>query len=466
MECSVRSVALNRIVKYFDGQWQGIIAASDGACYFGASTHSPKHGSSFFKFEPGSQKLTVLAEDMTLVCREDIARTPPQGKIHSPIVESDGWLYLTTHLSNYWDSAMDKYTGAHVIGYELATGKFRDFGVVRERYSIYSAINVDRKNKKLYVFVVPFAQADVKRDGSHLYQIDIETGVKADLGLVGQAQRSNCLWFYIDDRGNCWFTLWKNHWPISWDHGDLYEYEADSRRITCYKDVLPLGTLGPDGAPAPEKLNSERSWSWAEALPGNRRCLFTTGCLGGGDERLWIFDPRKDIKKREAFQPVAYIGSTFLGNAFDNKDRVYFVQYNSWGDARTYWPEAVRDYLREDIHFDDALHLRSISVDPAAGGRVIDHGKIVDEENRRLTMVESLAADQKGNVYMHGTWDSRAADESSHQYVWPELTQYYDEMGYTPLLKNFKGARDYDYKVMQRGQFLSHVNVARDTAGK
>ena len=97
---------------------------------------------------------------------------------------------------------------------------------------------------------------------------------------------------------------------------------------------------------------------------------------------------------------------------------------------------------------------------------MIDHGKIVDAENRRLTMVESLAADEKGNVYMHGTWDSRAADESSHQYVWPELTQYYDEMGYTPLLKNFKGARDYDYKVMQRGQFFSHANVARDTAGK
>jgi hypothetical protein len=83
-----------------------------------------------------------------------------------------------------------------------------------------------------------------------------------------------------------------------------------------------------------------------------------------------------------------------------------------------------------------------------------------------VTMVESLAADEKGNVYMHGTWDSLAAEESSHQYVWPELTQYYDEMGYTPLLKNFKGARDYDFKVMQRGQFFSHVNVARDTAGK
>jgi len=35
-----------------------------------------------------------------------------------------------------------------------------------------------------------------------------------------------------------------------------------------------------------------------------------------------------------------------------------------------------------------------------------------------------------------------------------------------PLLKNFKDARNYDYKVMQRGQFFWDVNVAKDTARK
>jgi hypothetical protein len=71
-----------------------------------------------------------------------------------------------------------------------------------------------------------------------------------------------------------------------------------------------------------------------------------------------------------------------------------------------------------------------------------------------------LAADDKGNVYMQGTWDSLSAEESSHQYVWPELTEYYDHMGYSPLLKSFKDAKNYDYKVMHRGQFFSHVDVS------
>jgi hypothetical protein len=459
MECRVRSIPLNRYVKYFDGQWQGMIAASDGACYFGASTHSPLHGSSFFKFEPGTGNLTVLAEDMTRVCGEDLAKTGPQGKIHSPIVESEGWLYFTTHLSNYWDEAQDRYTGAHVIGYELSTGRFRDFGIVRQRYTIYSAINIDPKHRKLYVLAVPFARADVEKDGSHLYQIDLDTGAKTDLGLVGQKQRGCTFWFFIDDRGDCWFTLWKNHWPISWDHADLYQYDARARAITCYKDVLPRGTLAPDGAAAPAKLASERSWSWAEALPGGKECLFTTGCLGGGDEQVWIFDPRKSIEKGKAFRPLAYIGSTFLGNAFDGKDRLYFVQYKDLAAARSYWAEAVRDYPREDICFDDAIHLRSIRIGAASDNRVIEHGRIVDEENRRVTMIESLAADRQGNVFMHGTWDSLAPEESTHQYVWPELLQYYDEMGYKPLLKSFKGAANYQYKVMQRGQFFSHVKI-------
>jgi hypothetical protein len=459
MKCSVYSFALNEIVKYFDGQWQGMIAASDGACYFGSSTHSSLHGSSFFKFEPATRKLTVLAEDMTKICGEDSSKTPPQGKIHSPIVEYDGWLYFTTHLSNYWEPALSNYTGAHVVGYELSTGRFRDFGVVRKRYTIYSAINVDTINRKLYVFVVPFSSVDVENDGSHLYQLDIGTGEKVDLGLVGQKQRSSAYYFFIDTEGNCWFTLWKNHWPLSWDHGDLYQFDPRAKAIKCHKNVLPMGKLAPDGAPAAEKLQTERSWSWAEALPGNEKCLFNTGWLGGGDERLWIFDPKKDIERGDAFQPLAYIGPTFLGIAFDKKDRVYFIQYENLSDARTHWTEAVRDYPREDIHFQDDLHLRSIGLGSSSENRVIDHGRIVDQNQRHVSMIEALAADSEGNVFMLGSWDALGPHEASHQFFWPEMTQYYIELGYPAVAKTYEDAKNYEHKLMHRGQFFSYVNV-------
>ena len=460
MNCTVHSIALNKIVKYFDGQWQGMATASDGACYFGASTHSPLHGASFFKFEPQARKLTTLAEDMTEVCGEDLTRTPPQGKIHSPIVECDGWLYLTTHLSNYWEEAINAYTGAHVIGYELSTGRFRDFGVVRERYSIYSAIDVDRINKKLYVYVVPWTKPDVENDASHLYQIDIATGDKVDLGRVPSRGQGACPWFFIDGRGDCWFTLWKNHWPLPSDQGDLYQFDARAGVLRCHKGVLPEGRLAPDGAPAPERLRGERSWTWVQPLPGNRQCLFIMGWLGGGDERLWVFDPEKDIQSGEAFRPVAYIGATFHSVAYDKKDRVYFVQFRDLHDARTHYTEATRDYLREDIRFDDELHLRSVSIDPGAGGRVVDHGRIVDQDDRHITMVESLAADGKGNVFMHGSWDATSPEESSYAHIWKELLDYLAELGFPNVRKTLEVPQDRAHKLLHRGQFFSHATVS------
>jgi hypothetical protein len=49
-----------------DGQWEGSIVASDGYCYFASSTHSGRTGGMFFKFDPGTGKITVLTDDIQL----------------------------------------------------------------------------------------------------------------------------------------------------------------------------------------------------------------------------------------------------------------------------------------------------------------------------------------------------------------------------------------------------------------
>jgi hypothetical protein len=97
--CEVSSLFMNAICKEWDGQWQGITIASEGNCYFGTSTHSGGHGAGFHRYTPETKEHAVLAEDMTLVCREGESGSQ-QGKIQGPIVELDGWLYFTTHLSN------------------------------------------------------------------------------------------------------------------------------------------------------------------------------------------------------------------------------------------------------------------------------------------------------------------------------------------------------------------------------
>jgi hypothetical protein len=435
MECLVRSVSLNNIDKSYDGQWQGIAVASDGKCYFGSSTHSPVHGATFFRFDPETEKLDNLAEDITRICGEDPIKNTPQGKIHSPIVECDGWLYFSSHLAIYTDDeAMRDYTGAHMLGYELATGKFRDLGVVRKRHSVYSAINVDKVNKKIYAFVVPFAKEDLEEDSSHFYQIDIKTGEMTDLGLVPEKGRGSCLGIFVDDRGDCWFTLFKYAWHESFDEGgDLYQYDSKKNKINCYKNVLPFGKYAPNGTSAPEELNTSRSWVGVDALTGNKKCIFTMGHHGGGDERLWIFDPRKNIASGEAFESVGFIGSTFLSVAHSN-GRCYYVQFKNLDDARNYWTETIRDKDIKELDFENELHLRSISIE-SGNNNIIDHGKIVDQDKRIPILLESLAVDDKGNVFIVGGWYSLSPDEATVEY--PD-------------------------KVLKRGQFFSFGNISED----
>ena len=436
----IYSVSMNKICKEWDGQWQGITVASDGNCYFSSSTHSKGHGAGFHKFDPRTNKHTVLAEDMTVVCGED-STLSQQGKIHSPIVECDGWLYFTTHLSNYWKEGIEQYTGAHVIGYELATGKFRDFGIVRPRYSIYSAINVDPVRKKIYVFVVPFLDELKKSDGCHLYSIDIASGEKQDLGSLTKGQNGASFWFFVDNKGNVWFTLWKLHWLYENDRGNLYVYRPDKGVIETYKDVLPKGILA-DGTPVTDTLMmKQKSWTWAQALPGAEKCLFAMGDWGGGDERLWEFDPAKNIETGAAFKEMGYIGSTFLQTAIGG-NRLYFIQFASLADERNYDSESEREIDPDSATYRERkLHLRSISIGSEADRQVEDHGEIIDQDGRAARMIMSMTADNNGRVYMYGSWHVKSFKEATLQYL---LFEY---------------PNGNLYRLLKRGEFFAMFNT-------
>ena len=142
----------------------------------------------------------MLAEDLTIICGED-PQTNPQGKLHSDIVEANGWLYMSMHFSSELPGAYEHWSGSHVIGYELATGAFHDFGVVHPNYTSYSAIGVDPARNYLYVFVTGEDAGDV----SYLYRIDTISGAKTNLGQVGGAWDAS-FWMFVDRRGDVWFS--------------------------------------------------------------------------------------------------------------------------------------------------------------------------------------------------------------------------------------------------------------------
>jgi len=437
----VYTISMNKICKEWDGQWQGMTVASDGCCYFGSSTHSKSHGAGFHKFDPATYQHTMIAEDMTYICGEQ--DTPSQqGKIHSPVVECDGNLYFTTHLSNYWKEGIENYTGAHVFGYNMASGKFRDYGIVKPRYSVYSAIGVDPVRKKLYVFLVPFLPELYENDGCHLYSIDMVSGEKEDLGLVVAGQKAASFWFYVDNNGNVWFTLWKRNYQYANDHGNLYVYRPDEGRIQTYVDVLPKGKLI-DGTPVEDEFQqTQKAWTWLSPLPGREKCYFTMGALGGCDERLWLFDPTKDIESGEAFEEVASIGSVYFQTAVGG-DRLYFIQYESLDDERKLFSEDEREIdPSSEAYVERKLHLRSISLAEGADhNKITDHGAVVDQDGRAARMIMSMSADDKGHVFAYGSWHVNNFKEATLQY----------------LLFEYPGGDL--YRLLKRGEFFAVIDT-------
>ncbi|OGD18852.1 MAG: hypothetical protein A2W03_04205 [Candidatus Aminicenantes bacterium RBG_16_63_16] len=425
----VYSIALNEYGSDFDGQWQGITVASDGNCYFGASTHSNRHGAGFFRFDPVRKKLTVLARDMTLVCGEDL-RTGRQGKIHSPIVEHEGWLYFATHLANYWPEAEEAYPGAHVLGLELKTGKFRDFGVLKKGYSIYSFVNVDPVGNCLYAVSTPFAEADIKNDGCRIFRIDIATGRKTDLGLAKRGKHG-AFWSFINSQGDCWFTFWRDN------DGDLYCARGRTGRIEKFPGVLPRAEYAFAGGVSPNQ--GDRGWTWVAALPGQEKCLFTMSSHGGGDERLWLFDPAKDIGSGAAFRALREVGPVFLALSLAG-DRVYFVQREDPVSNRGWSGEMHRDDPVELLNKQENFHVRSVAIDAAAKDPLLDHGRIIDQDGRTPRSIDSLAADEKGRVYMVGDWHILPTDKGTLQIEWENP--------------------DRNFMKVRRGQFFAFADVS------
>jgi hypothetical protein len=351
---------LNRHIRMLDGQWQGTFLASDGNVYLGGGSHRPDLGAAFFRYKPKTRQLELLANNITPLCGEDPSTTPPQGKIHSPIVENEGWIYFGTHLADYTEAGRRAYTGAHLLGYQLASGRFRDFGVIHRNFTNYSALGLDARRRTIYFYVTPFYEGD----GSRLYRIDIATGEKKDLGLVAAWKNRKdhgppAYHCFVDAVGDCWLTTRHDR--------TLYVASAATNRIESHADALPEEVL---------TYASHDPWRGLRALDEHRALVLMAG-------KMWIFDSRKAPRGPDTFTPIR--------DRVDNTGRVECFAY---GAGRFYWTIRGRD---------DHASLRLMSASVKNPTVAIDHGQIVDGE-RRPMWAGDLITDGRGTVYMVGRW--------------------------------------------------------------
>ncbi len=383
----MQSFALNKYKRELDGQWQGIRLASDGNVYFASSSHSAHHGASFFKYDTTTGQVTELAHEITDVCGEDV-QTNPQGKIHSPIVEANGWLYMATHFAAEKPRVYQTWTGSHALGYELKTGKWRDFGVILAGYTCYSAVGVDPARHYLYVFLT----GQTAGQAAYIYRIDTVTGAKTRLGQVSAPSDGgwdySCFWMFVDRRGDVWFSI-KNQ------GGDLHQIHGDTGVIEVHPNALPALVRWDSDQPADPARQSNRSIHWMQALDGDRALLTM---IDGG--MLYEFDSTRPIGK--AFQKIKHIGDTGLGLAVAD-NRVFYNQRANRGHG----VQDAKDF-----------HLMSVSLDAASGYPITDHGLIVDQDGRKVWRMPGMGADGHGHVYGIGDWWTIPGDLGTLRYEW------------------------------------------------
>jgi hypothetical protein len=399
-QASMRTFPLNTYKRELDGQWEGIHLASDGNVYFASSSHSAHHGASFFKYDPKTGQITELVHDLTDICGED-AKTNPQGKIHSDVVEANGWLYMATHFAAEKPGAYATWTGSHALGYELATGRWRDYGILRRGYTVYSAVGVDPVRHYLYVFVT----GKTVGQAAYMYRVQTETGETTNLGQVSAVNRGDydfpCYWTFVDRRGDVWFSLKKQN-------GDLQQIHGDTGIIEVHPGALPKLVRWDSNEVEPKAaLQSARSIEWMQPLDGDR-ALLTMSENGG---MLYEFDSTKPLAS--AFTPIQHIGFTYLGGLAVGGNRVFYYQRAN----RAFGNQEYQDF-----------HLLSVSLDGATGHPITDYGLIVDQDGRKPWRLPGMAADAEGHVYAIGDWWTIPGDLGTLRYSWNHGNETYEQL--------------------------------------
>lgn len=78
-----------------DSNYHSITVASDGLIYFSINTHHPHSSARLYKFNPADETIELVG-DITQVLGEDVNQQVRHGKIHTPLVEHDGYLYCAS----------------------------------------------------------------------------------------------------------------------------------------------------------------------------------------------------------------------------------------------------------------------------------------------------------------------------------------------------------------------------------
>lgn len=348
---------------FVDGQWQGIITASDGNTYFSVSSHSPTHNAQFYRYLPGKGGSLGRVEHLLDVGRwcgetDSVGKSNTQGKIHSEIYEAGGRLYMSTTSAH----ADLPYAGGHFLAFDLKTQTGEDLGRFPDAGGGLLTMHHEPVLGRLYA---------ISQTRATLVYHDLKTRKIETIGSIEESPHQ-CRRLVSDAKGRVYGSTWG---------GVIYRYDPHTNKVERFKTKLPHD---PD-APQPREDVSTLAWRsthWsAAAWDDATRGWYMTR---GNDEYLFRLRlPERDGDEPivEGLTPFGFRPSRtdqprFASGALVRRGRVlYGVSYPVWR------PQA---------------HLMSYDIDT---GRARDLGPIFTDDGRRVAEIHSMSLGGDGRLH-------------------------------------------------------------------
>ncbi|MFP4026748.1 MAG: hypothetical protein ACLFWL_03050 [Candidatus Brocadiia bacterium] len=334
---------------FVDGQWEGIIAASDGSTYFSVSSHSPHHNAQFYRFLPEEDRVEHLINVARWCGQSDApGKWNAQGKIHSTIYEHEKKLYMSSCAAHRTPDR--PYPGGHFLRYHLETARFEDLGVdpTKEGCGLLTML-FEPKYKRMYA------------NHPKLRYLDLKTGKHVTIGKLNEGYQ--CRVLIADKYGNVYGSR---------INGEIWKYNPRTDEINTLEARVPSDPN------LETKPNKKGTGQWINIVKDPETDWYYS--VRRGDEYLFRFKPPEKpdgLKgKTEGLAP--------FGFRPEKADR------GSLGlclRGRTLW------YCSYPIWRKQA-HLMSYHI---PSGKTRNHGKIICEKGRRVSEIHSLVvgADNK-----------------------------------------------------------------------
>jgi len=385
---------------FIDGQWEGILADSDGLVWFAFSSHSDDHHGQIFLYDPARDKVRHLA-DLGQVCGEKLADSAPQDKVHSQMFQDGQVIYCGTceghvvagkpYAGGYW-LAIDRKTGVVAnLGKSITKDGLLCVGYDPWHKLLYGLTNrtgeltvFDPATRKERILGVPWqdvidrwkASQDPQKP-KEIWPRSLTLMITRDGKVYGAKPPACTFWRYDPDTGKI------DNLPVDMP---LPRDVAAARK--ALPQMAPLfGAAGPPGAGSPsadrqaqkDLADWQRSAAHLTLWDEQDHCFYF---IRSFDQMLMRFFPPEGDQPA-CVEPVHQMGLT--QRRYDQRlasctlvtigRTVYYTPYTGWGGV---------------------THLQSYDL---ATRKFTDHGPIVVEGGRRVCEIHSLAAAKDGKLY-------------------------------------------------------------------